>query len=220
MTAWLYDWDWAAADREFNRSIELNPNYPTAHHWYGLYLGEMGRFDQAIAEEKRALILDPVSVPIYADLGRVYFYARRYNESLAQYQKAIELGPEWGSFYAELSMLYEQLGMYEEMIQTLEKLTREPQTELRQAYSANRMNDYWRKTVVGAERRGVSFSGHSYLAGLYAKLGERDKAIHHLWAAYEAHDHMVTQLKVNATVDPLRSDPRFIELMRRLNLAP
>jgi TolB-like protein/Flp pilus assembly protein TadD len=218
MTAWLYDWDWAAADSEFRRAIELNPNYPTAHHWYGLYLGEMGRADQAIDEERRALSLDPVSVPIYADLGRVYFYARRYGESLAQYRKALELDPEWGSFYAEVSCLYDQMGMSEELIQAHEKMVKSD--ELRRAFSAHGIKGYWRKHLQLAEKQPASFNTYHWRAELYARAGQNSKAIEQLWKAYKARDHMMTQLKVNPVFDSLRSDPRFAELMRQMNLKP
>jgi serine/threonine protein kinase len=214
MTAWLYDWNWAAADKAFKRAIELNPNYPTAHHWYGLYLGEMGRFDEAIEEEKRALNLDPVSVPIYADLGRVYFYARRYDESLAQYRKAIELDPEWGAFYAELSGLYEQLDMQAELMQLVKD------ERLKRAFIAHGIRGYWRKYVALCETMPHSSRDYHGMAEISARLGQKDKALKQLWAALDARDHRVTQLKVNPVFDSLRSDSRFAELMERMNLEP
>jgi serine/threonine protein kinase/Tfp pilus assembly protein PilF len=218
MTVWLYDWDWSAADREFSRSIELNPNYPTGHHWYGLFLGEMGRFDQAIDEEKRALALDPASVPISADLGRVYFYARRYDESLAQYRKAIELDPDWLSFYGELAYLYEQIGMPEEMVLALERV--DPHPEAKRAFAAHGINGYWRKRLDLAEQQPSTFSWYNTTAELNTRLGENDTAIKRLNGAFAARDHLMTQLKVNPVFDPLRSDPRFAELMARMNLKP
>src|SRR6266571_2530703 len=110
LIVWLYDWDWEGADREFKQAIALNPSYPLAHHWYGLFLGEMNRPDEAIAEEQRALQLDPLSVPIVSDLGRVYFFARRYDESEQTYLKAGDrlMGAHMGDFDANLGELYEQ----------------------------------------------------------------------------------------------------------------
>jgi len=213
MTAWLYDWDWSAADREFRRAIELNPNYPTAHHWYGLYLGEMGRADESIAEEKRALSLDPMSVPIYADLGRVYYYARRYDEALAQYRKAIELDADWGPFYAELDSVYEQMGMHEEMLQLVKD------DALRRAFIAHGIKGYWRKFLSLLKRKPHGFSSYHPRAEMYARLSENDKALQELKGAFDARDHRITQLKVNPVFDPLRSDPRFTEVMRSMNLA-
>jgi serine/threonine protein kinase/Tfp pilus assembly protein PilF len=214
MTTWLYDWDWDAADREFRRSIELNPNYPTAHHWYGLYLGEMGRADESIAEEKRALSLDPMSVPIYADLGRAYFYARRYDESLAQYRKAIELNPDWDAFYAELGTLYEQMGMVDEYVRLVND------DVLRRAFTAHGIRGYWGKSRELIEAQQPAFNTHYGRAEVYARLGDKDKAFKELSGAFDARDHLITQLKVNPVLDSLRSDARFAELMSRMNLKP
>src|SRR5262249_27175387 len=87
---YLYDWDWAGADAEFRRAIKLNPNYATAHQWYGEYLGLMGRFDEALAEREKALRLDPLSPIITSEQGYSYLYARRYDRALEEFRKAAE----------------------------------------------------------------------------------------------------------------------------------
>ena len=118
---WLYDWDWAAADREFRKAIELNPRYVTAHHWRGLFLGEMGRFDEAEAEMQKALERDPISAPVYADYGRVLYWARRYDEALEKYRKASEMNAEFGSMPVERELLYEQMGRLDDWAASVEK---------------------------------------------------------------------------------------------------
>jgi eukaryotic-like serine/threonine-protein kinase len=216
VVAWHYDWDWASADREFRRAIELNPDYSTAPDWYGLYLAEMGRFEEAIASVRRALELDPASVDINAGLGRVLFYARRYDESLEQYRKTIEMAPIYAAFYAELAYLYEQMGLADEWLAAREKLTgRVP--ELYEAYLKHGIKGYWQKSLE-LHRSHQSWDDFYSRAQVYARLGEIDKAIEQLNKAFEVRDHQMAQLKVNPLFDPLRSDPRFQELLRRMKL--
>jgi len=215
LIARLYEWDWNRADREFKRAIELNPNYPLAHHWYGLFLGEMNRSDEAIAEEQHALQLDPLSVPIVSDLGRVYFYARRYDESEQEFLKAQDrlMGAAMGDFPALMKILYEQTGRADKLI---------PFTgnhELQQALRQGGVRAYWREQLKrswpDAAWVGTSFF---HKAELFARLGQNDRAIEALDAAYKTHNHLMTQLKVNPAFDNLRSDARFAELLRRMNL--
>ncbi|MGH9752968.1 MAG: tetratricopeptide repeat protein, partial [Blastocatellia bacterium] len=113
--AW-YDWDWPAAESEFHRALELNPNYATAHHWYALFLMAMERADEAIEEIKRAHEIDPLSLPINRDVGLVYHRARLYDRAIEQYLKTIELDPGFWSARQHLGWAYEQKAMYEEAI--------------------------------------------------------------------------------------------------------
>jgi tetratricopeptide (TPR) repeat protein len=212
---WLYDWDWLAADREFRRAIELNPDYVTAHHWRGLFLGEMGRFDEAIAEMEKALQRDPVSAPVIADYGRVLFWARRYDEALEKYRKVAEMGTYFGALSIETEHLYEQMGRLADLEASIEKYGGfDPET--RKAFRAQGIQGYWR---VRARR----FTGNelgSNSAELFARIGDNDRAFENLEAAIKQRDHRMTQLKVNPILDPLRSDPRFRELLRQMNLSP
>jgi eukaryotic-like serine/threonine-protein kinase len=216
LIAHLYEWDWDRADREFKRAIELNPNYPLAHHWYGLFLGEMNRPDEAIAEEQRALQLDPLSVPIVSDLGRVYFYARRYDESEQEFLKAQDrlMGARMGDFLPVMKILYEQTGRADKL--TLFADDHELKQALRQggmrAYWRELLKRHWSYTPRWAE---ASFFGN---AELLARLGENDRAIGALDAAYKTHNHLMTQLKVNPAFDNLRGDARFAEILRRMKL--
>src|SRR5437762_3748518 len=211
---WLYDWDWERADREFKRAIELNPNYPLAHHWYGLFLGEMNHGDAAIAEEQRALQLDPLSIPILSDLGRVYFFARRYDESLEQFTKANDrlMGARMGDFGPNFADLLAQTGNANELADM--KLADPP---LQAAIWRGGMNGYWHELLNRARTPGWA---NPYLrAEALARLGKNGLAIENLEQAYETHNHLMTQLKVNPAFDGLRSDPRFQELLTRMKLS-
>jgi serine/threonine protein kinase/TolB-like protein/Tfp pilus assembly protein PilF len=220
LVTWLYDWDWAAADREFRRAVELNPNYPTAPHWRALYLAEMGRFDEAVASAKRALELDPWSLYATADLARVYFYARRYDESLEQYRKAIAMDPTHGAFYAELAQLYGQMEMWDEYFSTIQAI--EPDADNQTKIFAKRGREgYLRYMLEGSKKDGHD-PWRQYVGRivLYAQVGDKDRAFEWLNKAFESKDHQMAQLQVNPVFDPLRSDPRFTDLLRRMNLEP
>lgn len=214
LIAWLYDWDWVSAEREFKRAIEINPSYPLAHHWYGLFLAEMSRFDEAISEEKRALQLDPVSSPTIADLGRIYFFARRYDEAMDQYKKAAELTGPVGDYIPNVQALYRQTGMASEL-RTLEE-----DPELKRALDAGGMKAYWRKRFELLCKLYTKKPADPYaMAEALARIGETDAAVKELNVAYQKHDHLMTQLKVNPEFDALGSNAGFNELLRRMNLA-
>ena len=116
-----YEWDWAAADREFLRAIELNPNYANAHHWYGEYLSLVGRHDLAIREAERARELDPLSSIINTWVGSRYFFARRYDTAVEQYRNVVELDPAFVPAHLALGQAYVQKQMFPEAIRELEK---------------------------------------------------------------------------------------------------
>ena len=208
---WLYDWDWAAADREFRRAIELKSSYVTAHHWRALFLGEMGRFEEAEAEMKLALVLDPVSAPVLADYGRVLFWARRYQEAAEKYRTVDEMGNNFGAWHVEAMYCYEQMGRTAEWGSVRERVGGFDPEE-RQAFRAHGLRGYW---MVRYRRKETDNDA----AEIAARVGDYEKALRYLERAISARDHRMTQLKVNPIFDPLRSDPRFQELLRRMNLA-
>ncbi|HEX7956819.1 MAG TPA: tetratricopeptide repeat protein, partial [Pyrinomonadaceae bacterium] len=213
---WLYDWDWAAADREFRRAIELNPRYVTAHHWRGLFLGEMGRFAEAEAEMQKALECDPVSAPVYADYGRVLYWARRYEEALEKYRKASEMNPSFGAMTYEREQLYEHAGKLNEWAASVEKYGGFD-AETREAFRARGLRGYWQELYRRQVKNPV---GGNDRAELFARVGDKDRAFEELAFAIASRDHRMTQLRVNPTLDPLRADPRFEGLLRRMKLTP
>ena len=119
-----YDWDWAAADREFLRAIQLNPNYANAHHWYAEYLSLVGQHDAAIREAERARELDPLSSIINTWVGSRYFFARRYDMAVEQYRNVVELDPDFVPAHLALGQAYEQTKMFREAIRELERAVR------------------------------------------------------------------------------------------------
>lgn len=210
---WLYEWDFPAADREFRRAIELKPSYVTAHHWRALFLGEMGRFEEAEAEIKLALMLDPVSGPVLADYGRVLFWQRRYDEAVEKYRMVAEMGNVFGAWHVEAQLCFEQAGMDSEWAALQTLMGGKFDNEQREAFRVHGLHGYW---MVRYRRQ--DWVGNWDAAEISARVGDKQKALRYLAEAIKERDHRVTQLKVNPIFDLLRSDPRFEELRRRVNL--
>jgi adenylate cyclase len=220
-----YDWDWAGTEREFQRAIELNPNYATAHQWYAEYLAAMGRLDEAIAKVKRAEELDPLSLIISWNVGRILIFARQYDQALEQGRKILELYPtsDWEA-HDILALAYEQKGMYDEAIAEYEEawgFTEEEIDEFRQAYAVGNMAGYWQKRLDILERPPKQEAVNPFLSiPIYARVGEKDQAFEWLERAYQEQSlgWFVVDLKVDPMLDPLRDDPRYADLLRRMNL--
>jgi serine/threonine protein kinase/tetratricopeptide (TPR) repeat protein len=221
----LYEWDWSGAEKEFQRAIELNPNYAIAHRWYALNLEYTGRLEEAIAEDKRALELDPLSLPINAYLGMTFYDARQYDQTIEQERKTIELDPNFIVAHNFLGLAYIQKSMSKEAIAEFEKALvitpGDPMSlgQLGRAYALggkraeaqkvlDKLNELSKQEFVPAMARAVVHVG----------LGEKDKAFEWLDKAYE--ERFVIQTKPDPEFDPLRSDPRFTDLLRRMNLQP
>ena len=119
--AMLHNWEWSESEKEFKRAIELNPNYPSAHHWYSEYLAAMGRLGEAIGAAKRARDLDPLSLAISADLSDALYLARRYDESIEEATKTLEMDPHFWLSHINLGRSYTEKGMHEEAIRELHK---------------------------------------------------------------------------------------------------
>jgi len=222
-----YDWDWVGAEKEFKRAIELNPGYATAHQWYAEYLSVMGRHNEAIAEAKRAQELDPLSLMINAIGGRVFFYARRYDEAIAQCRRTLELNPGFYPAHLFLAWAYEQEKRYAEAISEYQKAIAPGQSnpllaaELARGYvAAGKRTEAL--TVISqmgelSKRRYVS----SYvIAQIYTALGDTGRAFQWLEKAYQERDSQLAWLKAEPGFDSLRSDPRFQNLLRRMNFPP
>ena len=213
MVHWKYDWDWPGADQEFRRAIELNPDYALAHHWYGLFLGEQKRSEEAIAEEQRALQLDPFSISTLGDLAWVYKYARRYREALEQLKKAEELGPPVGDLPTTRVRIYEDAGMVDELMGAM------GDASLKEALSEHGMKGYWQRLLQIEMRRPTTWQSYYYRAELFSRIGNKDRAIEQLNLAYQVREQQMSSLKVSSDLDNLRSDPRFKELLQRMNLS-
>jgi serine/threonine protein kinase/tetratricopeptide (TPR) repeat protein len=220
-----YDWNFAESSREFQRGIELNPNYATARHWYAnSTLLAMGRFDEAIAEGRRARELDPLSLIINADLGADYFYARQYDNALEQLRKTIEMDQGFYTAQYFSGMAYAMKGAFPEAIaayKRAQQLSDDPfvLAYLGHAFAASGKREEALKTLnqlkAIARQRYVPAYG---FAIIYAAIGEKDQAFQWLEKLYQDRAFDLAFIKVDPFFDTLRSDPRFADLARRVGI--
>jgi TolB-like protein/Tfp pilus assembly protein PilF len=223
-----YDWDWVGAEKELKRAIELNPGYATAHSRYSYYLTVMGRHNEAIAEAKRAHELDPLSPMISAAWGGALFEARRYDEAIAQLRSTLELNAGFSQAHVYLCWAYGQEKLYEQAISECQKVIAlqhgDPRLSLFLArlYAAEGKRTEALNITARAEevsKREYVPCGGAFVA-LYAALGDTDQALAQLEKSYEDRCEYIVHLKVSPLYDPLRSDPRFQDLLRRMNFPP
>jgi serine/threonine protein kinase/tetratricopeptide (TPR) repeat protein len=219
-----YDWDRAAAEREYKKAITLNPGYASAYQWYGWHLALLGRTDEAITEMQKAQQLDPLSAEISAFVGLSLYWSRQYRPAIDQLQKSLELDPNaWftrillGWAYLQNHQVAEALGQ----IQRARELDDNAWTlaDLGHAYAVSANPAEARRILIKLEelskRRYVS---KYFVARIYAGLGENDRAFQWMEKAFEDRDESETWLKVDPMMDELRSDPRYADLLRRLGL--
>jgi TolB-like protein/DNA-binding winged helix-turn-helix (wHTH) protein/Tfp pilus assembly protein PilF len=217
-----YEWDWTGSEAEYKRATELSPNYAMAHHWYALLLASLGRFDPAIAEIVRAEELEPSSLMTRVIHGWILAFARRNDEAIEQYEKTFEMDPNFPRGHIALAQLYTQKGMVDQSVAELLKVQSEPRANaLKKAYETAGSRAFCRKELEflrsDVKQRYVP---SSFFADWYVWLDEKDQAFAWLEKAYAEHDGWLVYLKVEPRYDRLRSDPRFTDLLRRMNLAP
>jgi len=218
-----FDWDLDSGGKEFRRAIELNPGYATAHHWYAWHLSLLGRHEEAIAEMRKAENLDPLSLIINADLSELLVLAHFYDESMHQSRKTIEMDPNFALAHNQLGQAYLQKQMHEEAIAELLKAVQlsggSPTciANLARAYAASGKRGEAVKLLSDLEKRSnPSYSHASEIAVIYAALGDTDQAMKWLEKGYEERFNPGVLLRPG--FDPLRSDPRFEDLLRRIGL--
>jgi TolB-like protein/Flp pilus assembly protein TadD len=225
MLIMLNEWDWLRAEKEYRLGISLNPNYATAHHWYSEWLLYSGRIADAIQEISRAVDLDPLSPAILKDKGLTLYYARDYDGALEYARKTLELDPDFVSVHRLLSIAYQGKGMFTEAIaenQRWDELSgnaAEATVSLAQCYAAFGKRDQALKLIESMYPENLS--GGNLLRGIalvYAALGENDMAFTWLEKGYEQRAESLTTLKVDPKVDSLRSDPRFVSLLKKVGL--
>jgi TolB-like protein len=221
-TAMTLDWDWAAAATEFHRALELNPNSALIHQKYAFYLVRTGQQREALAEVERGVDLDPVSGRSFHYEGFIDYFSRQYDQalSLVRTVRALDINPPDWSFL--LGDVYAEKGMYAESIGEFLKSGNGPDSlgHLGNAYARAGQVDLARKTISQLEehvrRDGV---GRYEIALVYTGLGKKQEAFKWLEESYSAHDVGLVYLKIDPCLDPLRSDPRFDDLVRRVGLA-
>lgn len=218
-----FDWDLDAGGKEFRRAIELNPGYATAHHWYAWHLSLLGRYDEAIAEMRKAENLDPLSLIINADLAELLVLAHSYDESIRQSRKTIEMDPNFALAHNQLAQAYLQKHMYDEAVAELQKavqLSGDSPTciaNLARAYVASGKGSEAVKLLSDLKKRSnPGYSNASEIAMIYASLGDTDQAMNWLEKGYEERFNPGVLLRPG--FDPLRSDSRFQSLEHRIGL--
>jgi eukaryotic-like serine/threonine-protein kinase len=221
-----YEWDWSGGEREFQRAIALNPSSARAHQAYGfVILGGTGRFEEAIVELKRALELDPLSLLINGNLGILFYSARQYDQAIEQERKTLDLDANFIVPHWYLGLSYVQKSMYKEGIAEFEKAlaiapgNTQALAGLGCAYAAaGRRAEAHKALDQLTELSKQKYVRAETVAQLYTVLGENDKAFEWLEKGYE--DRSIYNIKAYPAFDPLRSDPRFADLLRRMNLQP
>jgi serine/threonine-protein kinase len=220
-----YDWDWSGAEKEYKRAIELNPNYPTVHHWYAEFLSAMNRPDEAIAEAKRAQELDPLSPIIYYDGGVVFYLSRQYDKAIEQIKKALNLDPTFPGAHILMGLCYLQKGMYEDaFVEFQEDLAL---FGINPELIAEAQNIYTTSGIKGIFKMWLDYlkivSMQEYVdpfgfAEIHAFLDEKDQAFEWLEKAYEGRSPALAWIRVEPLLDNIRSDPRYKAFLKKMNL--
>ena len=215
--------DWAGAEREYKRALQLNPNDASTYHWHALHFAYMGQLEEAITEIKKAEELDPVSVIVTANEGMLLHFFRHDDEAVAELQKALEMDPNFILAHSTLGAVYTSQGRYDEAIAERKKAVELSKgffglAGLGRAYAqAGRRAEAEKIIKELQEQARRDYVHPSHLALIYIGLGDKDSAFTWLEKAYAEHSFLYF-LKSDPNFDPLRSDPRFQDLLRRMNL--
>ena len=221
----LYDWDFAGAEGEFLRALELSPNYAEAHHWYAIYLANVGRHREAFREAEMAVDRDPLSLLMNMTAALNFYTAREYDRAIAQLEKVIEMEGNFPAAHSVLGCVYVQKQMYEAALVEYEKVLDlvkgaapvEASVKVIMAQAFARWGKKSEAVELLEDVAGVPPSAYS-LAGVYGALGDKDQAFEMLNKAYDEHDMQLVSLKVDPSLDDLRDDARFAEIVRRVGL--
>ncbi|HEX9422262.1 MAG TPA: protein kinase [Pyrinomonadaceae bacterium] len=215
--------DWSGAESDFKRSIQLNPNYSYAHLFYSIFLTFNGRFEEGLIESKRSVELDPYSIPIVANVAYVNYFARRTDEAIASGRRAVAFDPSIPIARQRLGMAYEQKGMLPEAIAEFQAAVIQSNrvqlslTSLAHAYALSGNKVEARKILAELEERSKQQFVSSYLlATVHVALGEKRLALELLEHAYKQNSIDMVQAKTDPKLDPLRDEPRFQELLKKI----
>jgi tetratricopeptide (TPR) repeat protein len=219
-------WEWAGAEKEYKRAIQLNDNYATAHHWYSDLLSMFGRLDDAVAEAQRAVQLDPLSLPINQNLGDVYS-SLNYADALKQYRKTLTIDPNYAPTHTQLMLLYANRGKYEGAFTEMKESEIGVNDAERQKFSSELLNELhangsqaalkdWIQLAIQKSKQ--TYIPPTSIADLYFMLGDKEHGFQWLELAYQGRDDYLAYVKVDPTIAPFRSDPRYADLLRRMGL--
>jgi tetratricopeptide (TPR) repeat protein len=223
-----YEWDFTGGEAEYKKALELDPNDATAHQWYAQDLAALGgREQEALTEINRAHQLDPQSLIISQAMGQIYIFARRYDDAIAVCKKLAYENPTFAEAHDCLAIAYRGKGMYQQFIEEHKifgQLTGDPnESEFAEALEQGFRSGGWKGAVAkGVEirqaQRKTGYSSAFEIATLYVALGDKEQVFRWLNTAYQERAPEMEGLKTDFTLDPLRSDPRFAELVRKVGL--
>jgi len=223
-----YDWDFAGGEAEFKKALELDPNDATAHQWYAEHIGSIGgREQEALAEANRAHQLDPLSPIISCVVGKVHYYARQYDEAIVICKKAANENPTFARPHFRLAYSYWAKRMYPQVIEEWKAFAQLSDDRNESGFASDLEQGFRSAGWKGALTKGIEarqaqrktgYSSALRIAELYADLGDKDQAFRWLNTAYQERDPYLLGLKTNFLFDPIRSDPRFTELVRKVGL--
>ncbi|MEP7147524.1 MAG: winged helix-turn-helix domain-containing protein [Acidobacteriota bacterium] len=223
MVRHFYDWDWAGAEKELRRAIEINPNNADAHQAYGYYLSAMERFDEAVVQMELSLKLDPLSVEKNAGIGELAYLRRDYDRAIEQYNKLLETNPTSGFLHWAIGNVYVQKGMYGPAIAAYQKAiplsgdSPDEPASLAFAYALSGNRTEAARLAKDLELRSKkTYVSPASIAVIYSGLGDKDRAFEYLEKAYERRDMLLVLLKVEPMFDRLRDDERFANLIGRV----
>jgi tetratricopeptide (TPR) repeat protein len=221
----LIHWDWPRAEAEIRRALELDPNSVAAHNALSVYLTAMGRAKEAVDEARRARDLDPLLPLRILSLATMYQLAGEYDRALAEVRKALEMSPDMPSAHVLVGVVYLLQNRSEEALPSLEKardLTGHPEPLIALAYARSGRRAKALKLIseIADETKEAKHVQPTKIALVYAELGLKDQAFDWLQRAYEEHDAWLVNVKLGKFVDPLRSDPRYLDLLKQMGLPP
>ena len=220
-----YDWDWAGAEDHFTRATTINPGYATAHYWYGHCLFALGQMENAAQQMQRARQLDPLSVPCNLGVGWAFYYQRKYDEAIAQYKRTLEIAPDLPMVLYELGLAYQNSGRYDEALAVFEKAYARSGGEaaavmlLGHLYALlGRRDDAERHRTILAEMAQRQYVPPLYTAFIFAGEGNTDEAFAWFDLACQERSNYMIYLAVEPSLDVIRDDPRYLDLLRRVGL--
>lgn len=225
---WRKEWNFAGAEQEFKRGIELNPGYASAHHEYSHYLMALGRVEESLAESERFLELDPLSPPGHVHMGWYYLMTRQYDQAIDWVRKALTMDPNFRNARVHLGEAYYYAGMFDESVEEylkagiLSGARPEMIGSLREAYKRSRIRGFlqrWLNEEKRSEERFIPYFPRAHqVAKLYGRLGAKEQAMDWLEKASESRQLLPEHIRRDPEFDNLRSDPRFTDLLRRIGL--
>lgn len=224
-TLYKFEWNWQEAERHFRRALQLNPNYVLAHHWFGEFLVLRGLSDEGLAQLRQAESLDPLSLRIKSDLARALYRTRHYDAAIAEAQHVLELDPNYNNAYETLTHAYEQKHDYPQAIEAdlqvlrLSNKSDKETAALRKKFIISGWHAYWAGKLQMLQKEAQDgFVPAYFFAETYMRLGNREEALHFLEKGFDERGDAPLLVGVEPLMYPLRSDGRFIYLLRRAGL--